>query len=773
MGDDATQGGGGIYNTGTLVIMNNSMIQFNRATGDSGSGGGIFNAEDGTVRAAQSHISANTANRAGGGIEDRTDDDDAIILFEVDMNRNVAGPDGSAQPRQRRRHPRLRLRRRLHHRRLRSRTTSPRVRAARLERYRHDDAHGCHPLQQRGRWRHGRDGGGAIYNNGGTLDMTGGCVQFNMATGDSGSGGGAFINGGTATFTNVMFKGNTANRAGGGIEVASGALVVLQETDFRQNSTGDNPATAAPFTPLPAPSSAAAAPWSTTSPLSEGGGFWNNAGWTMNLEGMTFTGNEAAGDAADNGGGGLFNNGGTLFVQRLTISNNTASGDLGSGGGIFTDGGTLNVNFTTISNNSANRAGGGIEDRTDDDDPADDDDAPDDDDRGLDPLRQRRRDQPGNGGGLHVSGDGSVSVERSEVSGNMAVEGGGLWNSGAGTLEVQTTNVLNNTATRGGGVYQSASDAADGTLRILRSTLAFNDADGNGGGLYVEGERVIAINSTFSNNSADIGGGIYAIDGETSFGSVTIASNTADTRGGGFRDDGPAVLVFGNTIIGDNTAPRGPDCSGVVVSQDFNLLEQRGRTGECSGMGPRRNSKLGVDPRLGPLADNGGPTLTHALMPGSPAINMGDSNEDVDQRRVRPRPGPGRHGRLRARRHSTVARRLWRGGSGRGRADRSSPEAAALKTMTEPVRLDPIAPNPVATGRAATVTFTVREAEAVEVTLYDVAGRRRGDALLWHATGEPGGDRLARREPSGRWRLRRPPPRRDGAGDAAPECRVR
>jgi hypothetical protein len=103
----------------------------------------------------------------------------------------------------------------------------------------------------------------------------------------------------------------------------------------------------------------------------------------------------------------------------------------------------------------------------------------------------------------------------------------------------------------------------------------------------------------------------------------TLSGNSADTVGGGI------FSLFGtrttrNTIIAGNTAPNNPDVSGTLVSQGHNLIgDGAGGTGYDSTdlVGTATNP---IDPRLGPLQDNGGPTETMALLPGSPAIDAGD-----------------------------------------------------------------------------------------------------------------------------------------------------
>ena len=136
----------------------------------------------------------------------------------------------------------------------------------------------------------------------------------------------------------------------------------------------------------------------------------------MTIDGATIDGNTASGDAADNGGGGIFNNGGTVtFMNVVEITNNVSEGVLGSGGGILNLG-TLNFDEsgTVITSNQAQRAGGGIEHASAntlllnnvmlDSNIA----------LGSDPTA------PGNGGGLHITGDADAVISNGSINNNTA-----------------------------------------------------------------------------------------------------------------------------------------------------------------------------------------------------------------------------------------------------------------------------------------------------------------------------------------------------------------
>ena len=145
---------------------------------------------------------------------------------------------------------------------------------------------------------------------------------------------------------------------------------------------------------------------------------------------------------------------------------------------------------------------------------------------------------------------------------------------------------------------------------------------------------LILLDSTIGGNSTSIGngGGIDNYNTLTVLNS-TVNGNTAGQRGGGILNSSGGTITLNTTIIAGNTAVSGgPDCSGIPASQGHNLI---GDSSGCS-FTAATGDLLNVDPLLGPLQDNGGPTFTHALLPGSPAIDAGDDATclDTDQRGI-------------------------------------------------------------------------------------------------------------------------------------------
>jgi len=156
------------------------------------------------------------------------------------------------------------------------------------------------------------------------------------------------------------------------------------------------------------------------------------------------------------------------------------------------------------------------------------------------------------------------------------------------------------------------------SLFLTNVTFSNNSAN-YGGGLYIDGESAATLtNVTISNNSANNGGGIYLEGNFASLTNVTISGNSASNQGGGvYIYKGYNAFIIKNSLIGGNTG-FGPDCYGRLNSAGYNLITD---TWLCTIKDDQTGNIYGKFPLLGPLADNGGYTLTHALLPGSPAID--------------------------------------------------------------------------------------------------------------------------------------------------------
>ena len=319
-----------------------------------------------------------------------------------------------------------------------------------------------------------------------------------------------------------------------------------------------------------------------------------DTGGIYNTGELTLTNSTVSNNTAARNVGGILNDNGTLILINSSISSNKATGD--RGGGILNSG-TLTLTNSTVSGNSS-RAGAGIYNWGE----------------GMVELINTTV-----SGNTAVSSVGGIyntyimTLTNSTVSNNTAARIGGVWNSSPGKLTLTNSTVSNNTSIGSDGGIASKS----GTVTIINSTVSGNVSGGNGGGIDNWTSSTMTLtNSTISNNiSSGDGGGIRNV-GTLTLTNSTISGNTGD-RGGGIYNG--RTLKLTNTIVASNTAPSRPDCFGSLTSLGHNLL---GNNLGCSFI-PVTGDLLNVDPKLGPLQDNGGPAFTNALLPFSPAIDAG------------------------------------------------------------------------------------------------------------------------------------------------------
>jgi hypothetical protein len=244
-----------------------------------------------------------------------------------------------------------------------------------------------------------------------------------------------------------------------------------------------------------------------------------------------------------------------------------------------------------------------------------------------------------------ILNNGNLSLDHVTVTGNvMATDAGDFWQGGGGiytgeggSLTLVDSTVSNNVSGwTGGGVYSFFNT----TTNIIRSTISGNLALDVAGGLRTLG-NVNVVNSTISSNTSTTwhGGAMFITDGTVSILSSTIAGNNAPggTAGGlfvGTFTAASATLTLKNSIVannGDFGCFQGFFGAGAVTltSLGNNVFTD----GTCN---PDATDQVVANAGLGPLADNGGPTLTQALLPGSPAIDSADDAvcPAVDQRGV-------------------------------------------------------------------------------------------------------------------------------------------
>ncbi len=241
---------------------------------------------------------------------------------------------------------------------------------------------------------------------------------------------------------------------------------------------------------------------------------------------------------------------------------------------------------------------------------------------------------------------GPVTVSGLTVtSGNSGGNVGGAMLVDNSALTVRSSAVVNNDSGDGGaGIW-----ADGGSLTVRNSTISGNDAVGvmsYGGGIASYAPNTLLVqHSTISDNDAERGGGLYA-QGSATIESSTIADNGAHFGGGLYEAPGAPVPTLTNTIVADNgvtgVGAQGPDLLN-VFNASFTLVEQ---TSGANVMQTVAGSNItddvtdglnDVDPQLGALGPNGGPTQTHALPMTSRAVDKGSSAGPADQR-GQPRP---------------------------------------------------------------------------------------------------------------------------------------
>jgi hypothetical protein len=366
--------------------------------------------------------------------------------------------------------------------------------------------------------------------------------------------------------------------------------------------------------------------------------FANNA---TNLTGVTDTFNGVPLSTFDYGGAAVYTRLGRLTVTNCTFNNNTANNS--SGGAIHGRSSTIAVTGSTFTANASNAGGFG--------------------------------------GAIYVDGvsppptatGGTIQVSTSTFSNNTAYNIGGafyffLYTAKNESATIDTDSFLGNQVVENSGTIPfvgtrgigGAGVVDAGDVTILRSTFANNRArsstgGGSGGGLSLTSNDSIQItNSTFSANRAEgtnsdaSGGGLVIYNNSLPFQitNSTIASNYAGWTGGGIQSNTNGVLT--NTVVANNTADNGGNpwqiefqCSS-QLSNGGGVLHFPNIVGSPSAQNPLCAAGATVaDPRLSPLAANGGFAATHALMAGSPAIDSGSCVVSTDERGVARPQGPG------------------------------------------------------------------------------------------------------------------------------------
>lgn len=443
-----------------------------------------------------------------------------------------------------------------------------------------------------------RDGAALRFDDNSSADsdalvLTDTVFTDNTVTGED-SGGAVYADQvASVTITNSTFTGNYSYYYGGAVATKRGQTLVVSGSTFIDNEAKNE----------------------------EGGALYVDHFVSVTVVDSTFTDNRAEDD-----------DGGAVFVRstpHVTIERSTFSGNFGDTGGgavqIDTSGGVVLVRDSVFSENRANSAGGAVAFNADSSSSVT-----------VDHSVISDNTATGIGGGLYVDmySTGDLTVSNSTISGNSGSRGGGMVVDSPGTVVVTASTLDGNTATdQGGGLnVDTSSDAgASGSVTITNSTISGNTAGSAGGGVavtystsaYVDDQTtppLSVLQSTITGNTATAGAGIGVSDRYTGPGSVAALD-----------DDKPAPAPRPAVAPVITLSPVGIVGSIVSANPGGDVDTPGPLTGRAALVGTVTGSPLtdlggtitSGDPGLDPLADNGGPTRTHALKPTSAAVDTG------------------------------------------------------------------------------------------------------------------------------------------------------
>jgi CSLREA domain-containing protein len=380
-----------------------------------------------------------------------------------------------------------------------------------------------------------------------------------------------------------------------------------------------------------------------------GGGIWQTGG-SLTLRDVVVTGN-ATGNGAPTrfgspnlGGFGGFGGGiyaaGTLTMTDCVISNNTtgkggdsnqSGGSGGRGAGIYYFGpGTLTMTNVVVTGNHTGTGGG------------------------------PNSGHSGDAGGMWIGNDGSpnqttdVILNKVTVSDNTTATASATGDSGIGggivviqgTVRMTDSTVKNNhtgdapgrSAGRGGGIYNNGSLIIHNSLISGNSTGDNSFGSNNNGGGIASFSSLVLVNTTVSGNStgaetAGIGGGVFVFNFATLINCTVTGNSTPGDNANGVGGFG-SVITLSNTIVaGNGDSPNDKDIENLLfsaptfVSLGHNLIGNADGVSAFNGVGDQIGTTAApLNPHLGPLADNGGPTLTHALLSNSTALDAGNND---------------------------------------------------------------------------------------------------------------------------------------------------
>jgi hypothetical protein len=411
--------------------------------------------------------------------------------------------------------------------------------------------------------------GGCIYNRSSRLTLSN--VTITNCT--AGEGGGVYSYRGELTISGSTIRANSAN-FGGGISspVPGGRVTVLNSTVAENMITRD------------------------------GGGIYIN-GSALVVSGSVIAANQSSGNAGVGIGAGIYTNkqGATADIRDTAFLDNVGW----EGAGLFADLGTImSIDGCTFVGNVARERGGGLGTY-----------------KSVVTVANSefRANRARYGAGIFNGATNTLIGDRLTIRENQAEDdGGGAYNS-SGFLALHRTSITDNLAgvagrgdTRGGGIV-----SYNGHLTVTTTTVADNrvlDTPGYGGGIAAAGPTTI-VNATISGNQSQLGAALYVNRATTTLRSSTLAGNTASSGDSIYWERSVTLLVRNAILARGGGAKNCASPGGALANEGSNI--QTGDTLCLSG-------QPATDALLGPLADNGGPTATHALNAGSPAIDQGD-----------------------------------------------------------------------------------------------------------------------------------------------------
>ncbi len=415
-------------------------------------------------------------------------------------------------------------------------------------------------------------GSGSVFDISAAIEVT--ITEMTITNGDGAFGGGVKVVDSTVLLDNVHILRNVAAQSGGGVYNYNGHVTI-----FNSEIIGNH------------------------AEIVNGGGIYQ----AYIMATLRLSNTLIAENGSPNDGGGIYNSGGQVTIYNADIQNNTARR---WGGGIENMEGQLTLQASQILSNTALVRGGGL------------------DNTGMltftnGVIAYNRAISPtipnptGRGGGINNSLPGTAVFENVTIAHNRtAVSGGGIWNESQLTL--WHTAVDDNSASSGFGVGGGILNGAGAALDIHNSTISRNNIIASGGGIHNAGTLTMT-NSTVSGNHANGGGGLYNLESALVQFS-TFSENGAIAGAGGNMNGASGTISLTHTIITDFDG--GANClfaGNTIRSFDYNLAS------DATCHLNQANDQPSTDPLLGPLQNNGGPTETHALMSGSPAIDAGDN----------------------------------------------------------------------------------------------------------------------------------------------------